>query len=142
MAVKRLEHLLRLPTIPNGPAYRPDGTLQRRLADALARPDLSAQLVLGDDPVTLREQVGEDVERFGPQPLGLPGAMQGIETGVQGTVAKRVDHLLPPCVGARGTQALAVSRHLPRASPCRSPEFSGLGGEHVPWGPWRRGAAP
>src|SRR5712691_4895035 len=57
VTVERLNDALRLPTIAYGPAYRPQGTLQRRVTDALRRPHLFAQFLFVHDALAVRQQV-------------------------------------------------------------------------------------
>src|SRR5438132_12988130 len=66
LAIDRLDELLSAPAVPNRLAHGFDCTLQRRNADELLRPDLLTQLLLGNDPVGVRQQVDEDLEHFVP----------------------------------------------------------------------------
>jgi hypothetical protein len=88
-----LDEPLAAPTIPNRLAHGLDRTLERRIADELLRPDLLTQLLLGDDPVGMRQQIGQDLERFAPQPADASGAGQLIALCVEGPLAEDVDHV-------------------------------------------------
>jgi hypothetical protein len=61
-----LDELWAAPAVPNGLAYSFHRTVEHRVADELLRPDLRTQLLLGDDPVGMRQQVGQNLERFTP----------------------------------------------------------------------------
>jgi hypothetical protein len=102
VAVERLDELLGAPAVANRLAHPPDGALQRRIADELVGPHLLAQLLPGDDALPMCQQVGEDLEHFRPKPDGLPSAVQGIETGVEGTVPKDIEHGWTPRPAASG----------------------------------------
>jgi hypothetical protein len=96
LAIDCLDESLLAPTVPNDPAYGFDRTLQRRIADELLGPDLLAQLLLGDDPVGMRHQVGEHLEHFAPQARDLPSAAEHRALCVEGTFSKDVDHGVNP----------------------------------------------
>ena len=87
-----LNELLRLPTVPDGLTRLFDAALQRRLADALARPHLRAQFLPGDHVVAMRQQIGKHLEHLGPQRAGAPGPGQGIELRIEHTIGKGVTH--------------------------------------------------
>jgi hypothetical protein len=61
-----LDELWATPAVPNRLAYGFYRTVEHRIADELLRPDLRTQLLLGDDPLGMRQQVGQDLERFTP----------------------------------------------------------------------------
>ena len=63
-AVHRPDHLLRLPVVPERAAHLLDPAGDGGLGDEPAAPDGVHQLVLGDHPVAVRDQVGQDVERL------------------------------------------------------------------------------
>jgi hypothetical protein len=104
MTTERLDDALRAPTVTNSPAYRLYDALQRRVADELVRPHLIIQIVLGDDPVTVGQEVVEYLEDFGTEPGGLASPVQDIELCVQYTVIEDIDHdVRTPCDTSRPT---------------------------------------
>jgi hypothetical protein len=74
MAINGLDALLSTAAVTDGLAHGFDRTLQGRLADELLRPDVLAQLVLGDGAVGVRQQIGEGLKHFAPHPDVLTGA--------------------------------------------------------------------
>jgi hypothetical protein len=90
--MERLDALLRPPAVPQRLTRRPDGTLQGGIADVLARPHLRTQLLPGHDAVAMGHQVDEELEYFGPEADGASGAVQSIETGIERTVPKDIEH--------------------------------------------------
>src|SRR5207237_9107077 len=68
LAIDGLDEPLAATAIPNRLAHGFDRTLECGLADELLWPDLLTQLLLGDDPVRMRQQVSQDLEGFAPQP--------------------------------------------------------------------------
>jgi len=92
LAIDRLDELLSAPAVPYHLAHGFDRTLQRCLADELLRPDLLAQLLLGNDPVGMRQQVDQDLEHFVPQPTDTPGPAQLMALRVENTLAEDVQH--------------------------------------------------
>jgi hypothetical protein len=96
LAIDRLQEPLGPPAVPNGLAHGFDRTLQRRLADELLGPELLAQLLFGDDPVTLRQQVSQSLEYFAPQPVDAPGAGELSALRIEGTRVEDVQHGGPP----------------------------------------------
>jgi hypothetical protein len=71
--VNGLDELLSAPAVPNGLAYGFHRTLECRIADELLWPDLLTQLLLGHNPIAMRQQVSQDLERFAPQPSDVSG---------------------------------------------------------------------
>jgi len=57
-----LDDPLRLPAVAYTHTDRADATLQRRITDGEPTPDLVAQLLLGDDPVAMRQEIAEHLE--------------------------------------------------------------------------------
>jgi hypothetical protein len=50
------------------------------------------ELLLGDHPLVMRQEVGEHLKGFAPELHWLPRAMQLMALGVQDIVAKEVPH--------------------------------------------------
>src|SRR6266851_243762 len=92
LAIDRLDELFAAPAVTNRLAHGFDRTLQRCIADELLRPDLLAQLLLGNDPVCIREQVDQDLEHFVPQPTDASGPAQLMALRVEDTLAEDVQH--------------------------------------------------
>src|SRR5262249_41468551 len=63
---------------------------------------LLAQLLLRDDAVGMRQQVGQHLERFAAQPADTPGAAQLIALGVEAPLTEDVPHGKPPPPWASG----------------------------------------
>jgi hypothetical protein len=120
------DELLGTPVVPNGLAHGFDRPLERCITDKVVWPDLLSQLLLRDQAVAMRQQVGEDLKRFGPQPDGPIGAMQGMPLGVKGAITEDVDHWGDLRLGPADRQFHDEDRHLPwrpaqRAAPSRVP---------------------
>src|SRR5262249_46950951 len=90
LAIDRLDELLSAPAVSNRLAHGFDRTLQRCLADGLLRPDLLTQLLLGNDPVGMCQQVDQDLEHFVSQSTDMPGTTQLIALRVEDTLAEDV----------------------------------------------------
>ena len=65
-------------------ARRPDAGVQRRLADELLGPQLLQQLLLGDEALTLLDEVGQHIEHLWLQRHQCPGPTQLIAFCVEG----------------------------------------------------------
>jgi hypothetical protein len=94
--IDRLDEPWATPAVSNGLAYSFHRTGERRVANELLWPDLITQLLLRDDPIGMRQQVGQDLERFTPQPPDTPGAGQRITVRIEGILAKDIQHRGPP----------------------------------------------
>jgi hypothetical protein len=68
----------RLGTILQGTACRPNAAAQGILRDKLVGPQAGEQLIVGDDAVALRHEIGEDIEDLRAQWDELPSAAQSI----------------------------------------------------------------
>src|SRR5262249_23921788 len=66
-AVQRLDQALRLPRIADRSASLLDAGLQRRITDKLLGPQVLEELLLGDNAVTLGDEVAQDVEDLGAE---------------------------------------------------------------------------
>jgi hypothetical protein len=95
--------------------------MQRRIPDKLSRPHLLEQFVFGYYPVTVRQQIGQDVAFLGPQRYRHAGPLQLIALGVKEIVTETVAHrLFPPtfwCLTTSAGQPL----------PCCVPGLAGAG---------------
>jgi hypothetical protein len=68
------------------------------IADELRRPEVLNQFLLGDDAITMGNEVGEHIEHLGSKWAGMPTVTELIQVHVQGVVTKDIDHgpLLAP----------------------------------------------
>ena len=105
VAVPRLDHGLPPRAVAHRPARQGHAGIQCLVADGLPGPDLLHQLTLGHDAVAVCEQVGEHLEHLGPDVHQRPGAGQRICLGIEGRVAKHVEHVPSSRIGTSlGTQ--------------------------------------
>ena len=75
-AEHRADHLLPCAVVADGAAGRLDPAGQRRLADEAVAPHVVEQLRLGHDPVTVGDEIGEDVEHLPLDVYRLPGPFE------------------------------------------------------------------
>jgi hypothetical protein len=94
VAPLRPDHPLRLPTVAHARTDISEAALQRRVTDGEPFPDLVAQLLLGDDTLTMLYEVAEHLKHLAGQLGALARAGQGMETRVKNTVSKVVNHVL------------------------------------------------
>jgi len=92
-AALRPDHPLRLPTVAHARTDIPEAALQRRVTDGEPFPDLVAQLLLGDDTLTMLYEVAEHLKHLAGQLGALARAVQSMETRVENTVGKMVNHV-------------------------------------------------
>jgi hypothetical protein len=59
-----LDGLLGVAAVANGPAYDRDTALQRRIRDKLIGPQMVEQVLAGDSPITVLDEVGQSLERL------------------------------------------------------------------------------
>jgi hypothetical protein len=116
VAPLRPDHPLRLSTVAHVHTDRPETALQRRIRDGESFPDLFAQFLLGDDTLTMLYEVAEHLKHLAGQLDALTRARQGMETRVENTVSKVVDHVLfhqaPASAGATiGVRLLSQSKY-------------------------------
>jgi hypothetical protein len=99
--VECVDDPLGLPRIAHRLARRPDAGVQRGLADELLGHQLLQQLLLGDEALTMRDEVGQYIEDLGPELDQGPGPPQLIAVDVEAIVAKSIIHrpFLPPPQG-------------------------------------------
>ncbi len=102
------DDLLRTATIPDCPANVFDTILHAGIADELGHPDLSAQFVLGDHPVTVLNKIRQQVEYQRAKPNILIRSVERMAFGIQDTVCKHVQHTAIPPARARITIIRAV----------------------------------
>jgi hypothetical protein len=81
--VDRADHPLRLPVVADRAPHLLDPAGDRRLRDEPAAPDRVHQLFLRHDPVPMRHQVGQHVERLRLERHRLPVAAQLVQGGVE-----------------------------------------------------------
>jgi hypothetical protein len=90
--VERADH----PLLPTAVADRPAGGLQparqRRLGHEPAAPDLVEQLVLGDHPVPVADEVAQHLEDLRLQVAGPAAPAQLVAEEIELAVSKPVDH--------------------------------------------------
>jgi hypothetical protein len=80
--------------IVHSPAYSRQAPGQRRFADEDPRPELFEEFCLGHHTVTMLDEVGEHLERFGLDGHGLTRPQQFIPCIVEYIVAEDIVHTL------------------------------------------------
>ena len=80
------------PSLPQCLAQRCHTGFQHIVPDKLVGPQVLEQLLLGDHPLAMRQEVGEHLKHFAPEFDRRPRAMQLGALGVQDIVAKEVPH--------------------------------------------------
>ncbi len=94
VAPLRPDHSLRLPTVAHARTDIPEAALQRRVTDGEPFPDLVAQLLLGDYMLTMLYEVAEHLKHLAGQLGALARTGQDMESRVENTVSKVVNHVL------------------------------------------------
>ena len=82
--------------VPNGLAGGCHMLMHGGIADALRWPEVLNQFILGDDAITMRNEVGEHIENLGPKWAGLPAVTEFVQARVQCIVTK-YRSWPPPC---------------------------------------------
>ena len=117
LAVQRAQEARRPPPLPQRLAQGLNTGGQRLVPDKLVGPQVLEELLLGDYPIAMRQEVDEHLKDFAPELDWLPGVMQLMALGVKHIVAKDVAHRLPPCrLGAQRTPGHPVGGRSPRLS--------------------------
>jgi hypothetical protein len=95
---ERLDDALLLPAIPNGLAGGCHVLVHGGVADAWRRPEVLNQLILGDDAIAMRNEVGKHIENLGPKWAGSLSVTESVQVCVQCIVTEDIDHgpLLAP----------------------------------------------
>jgi hypothetical protein len=94
--MQRLDAALLPPTVTNGLACRHDAVVQRHLANELVGPELFQEFVPCDHPLTMLDEVAQDVKHLRFEPTRLAGVAQLIQAGVEFVLSKDVAHRLSP----------------------------------------------
>ena len=71
-AAERFDEALLPSAVPSGLAGGCHVLVHGGIADALRRPEVLNQFILGDDAITMRNEVGEHIENRGPSGQGSP----------------------------------------------------------------------
>src|SRR5262245_37571686 len=108
--VERFDAVLRPPTVTNGLARRHNAVVQRHLTDKLVGPELFQELVLRDHPLTMLDEVEQDVKHLRFELTRLASVTQLIQAGVEFVLRKDVAHRL----SSSASGGLPVSSTLPR----------------------------
>ena len=97
-AAERFDDALLPSAVPSGLAGGCHVLVHGGIADALRRPEVLNQFILGDDAITMRNEVGEHIENLRPKWAGLPAVTEFVQVRVQCIVTKDIDHgpLLAP----------------------------------------------
>ena len=106
-AEHRADHRLAGPVVTDRPARRLDSAGERRLADEAIAPHVVEQLRLGDDPISVSDEVSEHVEDLPLDVHGLTGPFEPEALEVE----------------SEGTEGVAREANVPR-SPTIATEFS------------------
>ena len=120
-AAERFDEALLPSAVPSGLAGGCHVLVHGGVADALRRPEVLNQFILGDDAITMRNEVGEHIENLRPKWTGLPAVTEFVQVRVQCIITKDIDHGPPPCPtqGAHPTDARyhAMMRTLVEQAP-------------------------
>ena len=87
-----LDHALGTSRVAHRAAYPLDAGGQGLLAHVLLGPYLCQDLVAGDHPVALLEEIHQDLKDFAPQWDAQAPSAQFIALGIQRTVSKAIVH--------------------------------------------------
>src|SRR5262249_46049251 len=90
IAALGLDDLLCLPTVAHARAHGPNTALQAGIGDRQTLPDVVTQLLLGDDPLALHDEVAEHLKHLGRQDGGLPRSAECMELCIEDTVCEAV----------------------------------------------------
>jgi hypothetical protein len=91
---------LRLSVVAQSVPYLLETGIQHRVTDELLGPQVPEQLVLGNDPLAVCEEIGKQLKHFRAEGNTPTGLVQIITFGVQGIVVKTVAHPRPPLSSA------------------------------------------
>src|SRR5262245_13743649 len=78
-AAERFDDALLPSAVPNGLAGGCHMLMHSGVADALRGPEVLDQFILGDDAITMRNEVGEHIENLGPKWAGSPTVTEFVQ---------------------------------------------------------------
>jgi hypothetical protein len=141
--MERLDAALRPSTVANGLARCHDAVAQRHFANKLVGPELGQEFVFGDHPITVLDEVEQDVEHLWLKLAELASMAEFVELGVECVVAKDVAHWSFPQPPDRGTAMSDVgddpSYHSVSVSQQKLQEISTVSPRHLQVFPLCRG---
>jgi hypothetical protein len=101
---ERFDDALLLAAVPNGLAGGCHVLVHGGVADALRRPEVLNQFILGNDAITMRNEVGQHIENLGPKWAGSLSVTEFVQVCVQCIVTEDIDH--GPLLAARRERIL------------------------------------
>src|SRR4029453_17286580 len=108
---ERFDDALLLSAISSGLAGGCHVLVHGGIADALRRPEVLNQFILGDDAITMRNEVDKHIENLGPKWAGSPAVMEFVQVCVQRIVTKDINH--GPLLAPRRERILSTPDAMP-----------------------------
>ena len=100
-STNRLDHPLPLPIVSDGAARGHDAVVKGGITDKLGRPQVFEEFVLGDNAVTMLDEVRQQIEHLGLELEECASAAQLVEPRVEFVLVEGVDHRTRPSVRCR-----------------------------------------